>query len=164
MSAPQAGGNRHATGPDPLTPEQRRLNMSRIRGKNTKPELLIRKGLHARGLRYRLHDRALPGTPDLVFPGRRAVIFVHGCFWHGHDCPLCRTPGTRAEFWAEKISKNRTRDAETTKRLLDTQWRVLTIWECSVRGRSRRSPKLILDAVERWLNSSVPSSEIVGQE
>ena len=85
---------------DVLTPEQRRLNMSRIRGKDTKPELLLRHGLHARGLRYRLHRKDLPGRPDMVFPRYRAAILVHGCFWHGHDCPLFKLPATRREFWA----------------------------------------------------------------
>jgi DNA mismatch endonuclease (patch repair protein) len=80
--------------------------MSRIRAKDTKPEMMIRRGLHARGLRYRLHVRQLPGRPDLVFPSRRAVVFVHGCFWHGHDCPLFKRPASRQEFWDAKIARN----------------------------------------------------------
>src|ERR1700719_1649815 len=95
---------------DVLTPEQRRLNMSRIRGRDTKPELLLRRGLHAAGLRFRLHTERLPGRPGLVFPRYRAAILVHGCFWHGHDCPLFKLPATRSEFWASKIAGNRTRD------------------------------------------------------
>lgn len=88
---------------DVLTPEQRRLNMSRIRGRDTKPELLLRRGLHARGLRFRLHRKDLPGCPDLVFPRFRVTVFVHGCFWHGHECPMFKWPGTRTDFWRRKM-------------------------------------------------------------
>ncbi len=95
---------------DVLTSEQRSFNMSRIRGRDTKPELTLRRGLHSLGLRFRLHRRDLPGRPDLVFASRRAVVFVHGCFWHGHDCPMCRLPATRPDFWATKIAGNRARD------------------------------------------------------
>jgi DNA mismatch endonuclease (patch repair protein) len=91
--------------------------MSRIRGRDTKPELLVRRGLHERGFRYRLHRRDLPGRPDLAFPSRCAVVFVHGCFWHGHGCPMCKAPATRAEFWASKIAANRARDLATTKQM-----------------------------------------------
>lgn len=129
---------RVTSGHDPLTPEQRRLNMSRVRGKDTKPELLLRRGLHASGLRYRLHGAKLPGRPDLVFAGRHAVIFVHGCFWHGHDCPLFRLPGTRTEFWSRKIEGNRVRDAAAVDALRSNNWRVLIVWECSIRGPARR--------------------------
>ncbi|HEV2627679.1 MAG TPA: very short patch repair endonuclease [Pseudolabrys sp.] len=102
---------------DVLTSEQRRLNMSRIRGKDTKPEMLLRRGLHAAGLRFRLHGAKLPGKPDIVFPKYHAVILIHGCFWHGHDCPLFRMPATRPEFWAKKISGNRERDVRTAQAL-----------------------------------------------
>jgi len=119
---------------DVLTPAQRQLNMSRIRGKDTKPELLLRGALHARGLRYRLHDRTLPGRPDLVFPRFRSAIRVHGCFWHGHDCPMFRLPATRPEFWSTKIAVTRARDARTQQAMTDAGWRVLTVWECSVHG------------------------------
>jgi DNA mismatch endonuclease (patch repair protein) len=91
---------------DVLTPEQRRLNMSRIRGRDTKPELLLRRGLHARGFRFRLNRKDLPGCPDLVFPRFRAVMFVHGCFWHWHDCPMFKWPATRTDFWRKKIEGN----------------------------------------------------------
>lgn len=107
---------------DVLTPEQRQLNMSRIRGRDTKPEMLIRRGLHARGLRYRLQDRSLPGRPDLVFPRHHAVILVHGCFWHGHDCPMFRLPATRREFWSAKIESNRNRDVKAHDALLCLDW------------------------------------------
>src|SRR5215471_13052693 len=102
---------------DVLTPEQRRLNMSRIRGRDTKPELLLRRSLHARGLRFRLHRRDLPGCPDLVFPRFRAAIFVHGCFWHGHTCPMFKMPKTRTVFWRNKIHKNLDRDRTARAKL-----------------------------------------------
>ncbi len=122
---------------DVLTPDQRRLNMSRIRGKDTKPEMLIRRELHAAGFRFRLHRRDLPGRPDLVFPARKAVIFVHGCFWHGHTCPMCRLPSTRPEFWAAKIDGNRRRDQAAIEALGADGWRVLVVWECALRGPAR---------------------------
>ena len=122
---------------DVLTPDQRRRNMSCIRGKNTQPEMLVRRGVHAAGLRFRLHVRDLPGSPDIVFPRYRAVVLVHGCFWHGHDCPLFKLPATRREFWAEKINANKTRDIRTVEALFEQGWRVLTVWECSLKGRGR---------------------------
>jgi DNA mismatch endonuclease (patch repair protein) len=117
-----------------LTPAQRQLNMSRIRGKDTKPELLVRRGLHALGFRFRLHRKDLPGRPDLVFPARRAVIFVHGCFWHGHNCPMCKMPATRPEFWRTKIEGNRARDQKAGAALTASGWRALIVWECALRG------------------------------
>lgn len=101
--------------------------MARIGPANTKPEMLIRRGLHARGYRYRLHVKGLRGKPDLVFPGRRAAIFVPGCFWHGHDCALFRWPETREDFWRDKIAGNINRDLKTAALLLDQGWRVLDI-------------------------------------
>ncbi|MFF2047417.1 very short patch repair endonuclease [Stenotrophomonas bentonitica] len=121
---------------DNLTPEQRSAQMSRIRGSNTKLEVLVRKGLHARGLRYRLGGARLPGRPDIVFTKYRTAVFVHGCFWHGHDCPLYRLPKTRPEFWADKIGKNKARDQRVVEELESAGWRVLSVWECSVRGKS----------------------------
>ncbi len=109
---------------DVLTPEQRRLNMSRIRGKDTKPELMLRRGLHALGLRFRLHRKDLPGRPDMVFPRYRAAVLVHGCFWHAHDCPLFKWPATRREFWAAKIEGNRARDLRDLAGLAAVGWRV----------------------------------------
>lgn len=130
---------------DSLTPEQRSAQMSRIRGSNTKLEVLVRKGLHARGLRYRLGGAKLPGRPDIVLPKYRTVVFVHGCFWHGHDCPLYRLPKTRPEFWADKIGKNRTRDQRVTAELEARDWRVLTVWECSLRGQSEATQQRVLN-------------------
>ena len=133
---------------DKLTPEQRSWNMSRIRGKNTKPELLVRRLLHARGYRYRLHGRAgsirLPGSPDLVFAGRRKVIFVNGCFWHFHDCRVGQhAPKANADFWAAKRTRTRERDARQCRQLEDAGWEVLTVWECELREPSALEEQLV---------------------
>lgn len=137
--------------------------MSGIRGKNTRPELLIRKGLHARGFRYRLHDRKLPGKPDLVFPGRKAVIFVNGCFWHGHDCHLFKWPASRPDFWQGKIEDNRRRDAEIRKRLQDVGWRSLVIWECAVKGKHRLDPETLLARTAAWIRGEEFENDIAGE-
>jgi DNA mismatch endonuclease, patch repair protein len=136
---------------DILTPEQRRLNMSRIRGRDTKPEMLLRRGLHARGIRFRLHRKDLPGRPDLVFPSRRAAIFVHGCFWHGHGCAMFKLPETRTEFWAAKIKGNQERDARALQELPAAGWRTLVVWECDLRGPGRRPLEMVIDDVVAWL-------------
>ena len=148
--------------PDIVDPETRSRMMSGIKGKNTKPELMVRKALHARGFRYRLHDRKVPGKPDMVFPKWNAVIFVNGCFWHGHDCHLHKLPSTRTEFWKEKIERNRQRDDTIRKKLGDTDWRVLTIWECALRGRERIGLEAVVDRVVSWLCSDARSNEIRG--
>lgn len=138
---------------DVLTPEQRRLNMSRIRGRNTRPEMLLRRGLHARGLRFRLHQKSLPGSPDLVFPRFRVVIFVNGCFWHGHSCELFKLPKTRADFWLRKIERNRDRDEEQIKELETLGWQVLVIWECAFRGKNKRPIVDIFDEAEYFIRN-----------
>lgn len=147
---------------DVLTPKQRQLNMSRIRGKDTKPELQLRRLLHAAGLRYRLHCKDLPGRPDLVFPKYNTVVFVHGCFWHRHDCPLFHWPRTREAFWREKLTRNVDRDQQTEARLLETGWRVLTVWECALRGRGRLTEDVITREFRTWLNSSRRTGELRG--
>lgn len=120
---------------DVHTPEQRSYNMAKIRSRDTKPELLLRKGLSARGYRYRLHLAKLPGAPDLVFPGRKKVVFVNGCFWHSHTCKYGRVrPATRPEFWAEKRAATVARDARNTEELERSGWSVLTVWECELRN------------------------------
>lgn len=136
---------------DVLPPEQRRLNMSRIKGRDTKPELLIRRGLHAHGFRYRLHERKLPGSPDIVFPSYRVAILVHGCFWHGHDCSMFRMPETRRQFWSAKIAANQARDTRVHEALLALGWRVLTVWECCLRGVYRCPLESILDICEKFI-------------
>jgi DNA mismatch endonuclease (patch repair protein) len=108
--------------------------MQAVKSKDTAPEMLVRHLLYALGIRYRLHRRELPGCPDLVFFGKRKVIFIHGCFWHGHHCSRgSRTPKTNAEYWTTKIDRNRKRDAETVQQLQNTGWSVLVIWECQIR-------------------------------
>lgn len=145
---------------DVVSPEVRSRMMSGIRGKDTKPEMIVRRGLHAMGFRYKLHDKRLPGRPDLVLPKHRAVIFVHGCFWHKHDCKYFKWPKTRKEFWRSKIEKNVARDTIAMETLKRSGWRIAVVWECSFRDVS--------DATERmrilgdWVNSDRQEIEISG--
>lgn len=132
---------------DTLTPAQRSAQMSRIRGSDTKLEVLVRKALHARGFRYRLGGQGLLGRPDIVLPRYNTVIFVHGCFWHGHDCPLYRLPKTRPDFWQKKIDTNRQRDCRVTQKLRQAGWRVLEVWECSLRGSSQEEREKVFDSL-----------------
>ncbi len=118
---------------DILTPAARSAMMSRIRGKDTAPELTVRRMLFSLGYRYRLHAKKLPGRPDLVFPARRKVIFVHGCFWHGHACLGGKLPGTRTNFWAKKIDGNKRRDRRNRSALRRLGWESLVVWECKLR-------------------------------
>lgn len=136
--------------------------MAGIRGKDTKPELIIRRGLHASGFRFRLHDPNLPGKPDLVLPRWRAAIQIHGCFWHGHDCPLFRWPGTRQEFWRNKIGRNVERDREVDAALDHAGWRVLTIWECALKGRGRLGADVVVSRAADWLRSEELTGVIRG--
>ena len=120
---------------DVFTPEKRSAVMRRVKGRDTSPELKVRKALTALGARYRLNRKDLPGTPDIVMAGRRLAIFVHGCFWHGHDCPRgARKPKGNADYWAAKIDRNRARDARVTDELTAAGWRVLTLWECDLKA------------------------------
>lgn len=137
--------------------------MAAIRGTNTRPEMTLRKALHARGFRYRLHARELPGKPDLVLPKYRAAVFVHGCFWHGHDCPLFRWPGTREDFWRDKIGRNKTRDADMRRRLGADGWRVAVVWECALKGRGRLALAHVIDSFVVWLSSDAIELCIEGQ-
>lgn len=132
---------------DIISPERRSALMSRIRGKDTKIELEVRKGLHALGFRYRLGGAGLPGRPDIVLPKYRTVVFVHGCFWHQHDCHLFRLPKTRAEFWKAKVDANRARDILAQARLSATGWHVETVWECSLRGQTPASKAEVIMAL-----------------
>ena len=118
---------------DNLSPEERSERMSRIRGKGTNPEMKLRRLVHGMGFRYRLHVSTLPGKPDLVFPGRRTVIFMHGCFWHRHEgCALARLPKSRIDFWKQKLDTNRQRDQRNQELLAEQGWRVLVVWECQL--------------------------------
>lgn len=130
--------------------------MAGIRGKDTKPELLLRKAMHARGFRFRLHDRRLPGSPDLVFPRYRAAVFVHGCFWHRHeDCRFATTPATRPEFWAEKFKANVARDMKHEAALVAAKWRVAIVWEC----RIKNSLEDTADELACWLENEKSAEE-----
>lgn len=136
--------------------------MSHVRSKNTRIEMEVRKRLWSRGIRYRLHVIGLPGKPDLVLPKRRAMIFIHGCFWHGHDCPLFRLPKTRTEFWTDKIFGNRRHDRRIREQLASMSWRTMTIWECALRGKTNVEIDRVIDSLIDWLVSSNGSSEIIG--
>jgi DNA mismatch endonuclease (patch repair protein) len=127
---------------DTLTPAQRSERMARIRSKDTKPELWVRRILHSRGFRFRLHRKDLPGRPDLVLPKYGAVVFVQGCFWHVHHCQKGRVPGTRGDFWKAKFEGNKKRDARNTRALRAAGWRVFTIWECELAKPATRERAL----------------------
>lgn len=142
--------------PDIVTPEVRSRMMAGIGSANTKPELIIRRGLHALGYRFRLHQRDLPGRPDVVFARRRAVIFVNGCFWHGHDCHLFRWPRSRVDFWRDKISGNIRRDRATREALAEAGWRVAEVWECQLKGRERRPLEEVVGECAAFLDSEAP--------
>ena len=134
---------------DIVDAETRSRLMAGIRSKNTKPELLLRRALHARGLRYRLHGAKLPGKPDLVFAKHQAVIFVHGCFWHRHsNCRFATTPSTRSEFWTAKFSANIERDKKDVAALLENGWRIATVWECALKGGD---VSRVAELVAHWL-------------
>jgi DNA mismatch endonuclease (patch repair protein) len=120
---------------DVHTPEKRSYNMSRIKGKNTKPEIIVRKWLWKNGYRYRLHRKDLPGKPDIVFPGRKKVIFVHGCFWHKHNCQYFKWPKSNTEFWKQKIEGNVQRDIDNCKSLDEKGWEYLIVWECQLKKK-----------------------------
>jgi DNA mismatch endonuclease (patch repair protein) len=149
---------------DIVSREVRSRMMSGIRGKNTKPELLIRKGLHRLGFRYRLHDTSLPGKPDIVLRRHRAIIFVHGCFWHGHNCHLFKWPKTRPDFWVGKIERNKEVDREVLKSLREQGWRHASIWECALKGKTRKPLDEILLQCKTWLLSESYELEIRGQD
>lgn len=138
--------------------------MAGIRGKDTKPEMLLRRGLHALGFRYRLHASDVPGRPDMVFPARRAVLFAHGCFWHGHDCHLFRWPSTREAFWREKIARNQAVDARSIQQLTESGWRIGVVWECALKGRTRRPLDEVIAACAKWLRSQEQAFEVRGAE
>ncbi len=151
VTVKRQGQRSSATGDvDPV----RSRNMSAIRGKDTKPEMVVRKELHRLGFRFRLHDRSLPGHPDLKLTKHRAVVFVHGCYWHRHSgCRYATTPATNREFWLDKLERNVERDREYMRELSDLGWRVAIVWECALRPRNRA----ITDPVEvlsKWLQGN----------
>lgn len=146
---------------DAVSPDVRSRVMASIKSQDTKPELAVRRALHALGLRYRLHVRSLPGRPDLVFPKWGAVLFVHGCFWHGHSCYLYRPPSSREAYWGPKIAQNVERDARNVQALTVLGWRVGVVWECALRFGGPGLPAVALE-LQRWIEGSAQSIEIRG--
>jgi len=142
---------------DIVSIETRSRMMSSIRARDTKPEMLVRRYLHALGFRYRLSPREVPGRPDLLLPKYRAAIFVHGCFWHGHEkCRFATIPSTRTEFWQEKISANKARDAAVVDKLHEMGWRVGVVWECALRSKRQEA----LTRLAEFIDSESPQVEI----
>jgi len=128
---------------DNRSSESRSALMSRIGGKDTAPELIVRRLLHGLGYRFRLHRRDLPGTPDIVFPTRRKVIFVNGCFWHAHGCRIGRPPKSRPDFWLPKLERNRNKDARDKRALRALGWKALTVWQCQTRAPDRLGKRVV---------------------
>lgn len=147
---------------DVVSPVKRSQMMSGIKGKNSLPEMQVRKALFAMGHRFRLHQRDLPGTPDIVMSGRKIVVFVHGCFWHAHKgCKYAKTPSTRTEFWSAKLQANVDRDQRAVDKLAEMGWRVLCVWECST--RTPESIAGLSGALGRWIASDARIGEISGR-
>jgi DNA mismatch endonuclease (patch repair protein) len=128
---------------DKLTPAERSAVMARIGQKNTAPEMIVRRAVHRLGFRYRLHRTDLPGKPDLVFPGSRRAIFVHGCFWHAHGCKVGRVPQSRSEYWVPKLARTRARDERNTAEMVRLGWTIMVLWECELRDKTALDAKLI---------------------
>ena len=144
---------------DIVSPAKRSQMMSGIKGKNSLPEMLVRKALFAMGHRFRLHRRDLPGTPDIALAGRKSAIFVHGCFWHAHQgCKYAKTPSTRTEYWTAKLQANVDRDRRAADRLAQMGWRVLTVWECSTRDPTVAEG--LPDALREWIDSGPATRDI----
>ncbi len=147
---------------DIVQPDVRSRMMSGIRGTDTRPELLLRKGLHSKGFRYRLHDKSLPGKPDLVFPKYNAVVFMNGCFWHGHGCHLFKWPKSRKQFWRDKITATMERDKRNIIILKKLGWRTGQIWECALKGKREIPLEYVFQDCAKWLKGSVIKLEIQG--
>jgi DNA mismatch endonuclease (patch repair protein) len=145
---------------DTVTPEVRSRMMAAIRGKNTKPELAVRKGLHALGFRYVLHSSSFPGRPDMVLPKYRAVIWVHGCYWHGHGCGAAKLPSSNRSYWHPKIERTQARDRRNAEAVEAAGWRSLTVWECALRGKDAPGIERVLQRAAAWLLSGEPSDFI----
>lgn len=138
--------------------------MAAIRGANTRPELFVRRALHAMGLRFRLHVAKLAGRPDIVFPRHHAAVFVHGCFFHGHDCHLFRWPTTNEAFWREKIGRNVKRDRQVIELLKADGWRVATVWECALKGKAKLDGQAAMQTLAQWVREGGDSIVIRGGE
>ena len=144
---------------DVLSPEDRSRMMAGIKGKNSQPELLVRRLLFASGYRFRLHRRDLPGTPDIVMPGRKVAVFVHGCFWHMHrECRYAKLPSTRPDFWKAKLAANTQRDRLVIERLNALNWRVLCVWECAT--REANAANALQNALRLWIEGDSRFGEI----
>ena len=148
--------------PDIVNKSKRKEMMAGIRSKNTRPELLIRQQLFARGFRYRLHRKDLPGNPDIILKRYNAVIFINGCFWHCHNCHLFKWPQTRQEFWEKKIMSNTRRDGKNYALLKENGWRVLVIWECSLKGKFKQDLSHLMSKIEQWIFSDSEYDNIQG--
>ncbi|MCH8542308.1 MAG: very short patch repair endonuclease [Alcanivorax sp.] len=149
---------------DIVSAKTRSRMMSGIKGKDTLPERMLRSALHKRGLRYRLHYKGLPGKPDMVFPRFRAIILIHGCFWHGHNCHLFKWPGTRQDFWRQKIESNRARDQRNLALYHELGWRTLTVWECSLKGRTKLGIDQVTEIAAHWVLFDDRDAEITGRD
>lgn len=148
---------------DVVNKQKRSEMMAGIKSKDTRGEMAIRKGLHKLGFRYQLHRKDLPGKPDLVFPKHHAVIFVNGCFWHAHNCHLFKWPSSRPDFWQEKIISNKIRDNSNIKKYIDISWKVLIVWECSLKGKTRRNLNEVINTAANWLLYDSQNAEIEGK-
>lgn len=144
---------------DTVSPEVRSRIMSAVKGKDTSLELAIRRGLHALGFRYSLHSNRFPGRPDIVLTKHRAVIWVHGCYWHGHDCGGAKLPSSNEGYWHPKIARTRERDARNAAAVEAAGWRHLTVWECALRGRRAPGLARILEATQSWISSGHGSAQ-----
>jgi DNA mismatch endonuclease (patch repair protein) len=145
---------------DTVTKEVRSRMMAAIRAKDTKPEMAIRRGLHAIGFRYGLHSSRFPGKPDMVLPKHRAVVFIHGCYWHGHGCGEIKPAASNESYWSPKIAKNRERDARNLAAVEAAGWRHLTIWECSFRRKGSKALETTVRKAAEWIRNGRPSAEI----
>ncbi len=138
----------------------RSRNMAAIKGKDTRPEMMVRRGLHKAGFRYRLHVAKLPGKPDLIFPEYKAVVFIQGCFWHQHQCSMFHWPKSRTEWWVKKISANRAHDEAVQDKLRELGWRVLLVWECALKGKAKYKPEQWLTQIALWLRDGDSFNEL----
>jgi DNA mismatch endonuclease, patch repair protein len=152
-------------GVDSMSREARSRIMSAIRGKDTGPELILRSALFARGFRFRVNCKGLPGKPDIKLTKHRALVLVHGCFWHGHHCRYFRPPAGNSSFWEEKIGRNRERDLRDVEALREAGWRVCVVWECAIRkAASGKDAGLLVDSLEKWIRGKSPFLELFDPE
>ena len=147
---------------DRHSPSARSKNMAAVKGKNTSPELKIRKLLHSYGYRFTLNNKHLPGNPDIVMKKHNTVVFIHGCFWHLHNCYKSTLPKTNSSFWKQKLEANKLRDQENIEKLEALGWRIVVIWECALKGKLKVSDDEVINRVSAWLKTSKPLLDIAG--